>query len=129
MFLMFHESSILTLPEFQIILPGKGVMMLAFSKQQEASFNNSHLGESKQISFWNYSVSGVFVSAQTVSALEFSVEAKPEPLWAVLHIVCFWQLDSERPRLGSKQYEVLIGLFYPAVAESADHHTDGVGSL
>lgn len=61
-----------------------------------------------------------------MSALEFSVGAKPEPLWAFLHIVYFWQLDS---RLGSKQYRVLIGLFYAVVAESSDHHTGGVGSL
>lgn len=43
--------------ELQMILPREGVMILPLSKQQEASFNISHLGESRQISFWNYSVS------------------------------------------------------------------------
>lgn len=93
---------ILRLPELQYILPVESVVIWPPWRL----FPYQSLGESNLIlepqCFY------VFVSVWSVSALELSIGAKPEPPWAVFHIVCSWQLDSELPRLGSKQYTDII---------------------
>lgn len=78
-----------------MILPREGVMILPLSKQQEASFSISHLGESRQISFWNYSVS-VFLSRPDL-CLPWSLVLGPSQIlpgpFSILFVPGSWTIN------------------------------------